>query len=122
MVNHVTNGYVIINGVTFSGGQGASGSTLNWISEGGHESDFNIVDDGDGKLDVGTDYFFTPAISFTEYTITSGGTEYGIFRTAPAIMFRCRLTGLGRQSSRAVAHRMCIKPKPLHTCALLSAA
>ena len=81
--NYQTEGYVVLTGVTFSGTEGAAGSSLTWtgvstFSDG--DSNYPIIDnDDDGRLDEGADDFGTFTINFTGYTITVGGVEYGVF-------------------------------------------
>ena len=74
-------GFVTLTGVTFSGTEGAPGSTLSWTGIGVEVGPGNVIADfdDDGLLDQGTDAFSNVTVPFTGYTITSGGTEYGVF-------------------------------------------
>ncbi|GGF54296.1 Hint domain-containing protein [Mameliella alba] len=85
-----TEGYVILSGVSFTGTEGAPGSTLNWTGLTG-QSDINLSitdQDDNGSVNVGMpsnsftpDYFgnFALGLIYSGYTISSGGTEYGVF-------------------------------------------
>jgi len=78
---YLTQGFVHLEGVTYTGTQGEAGSTLSWTGVFGNDPDFQIFDqDVDNKLDAYSDYYLTNAATFTGYTITSGGVEYGVFR------------------------------------------
>ena len=74
-------GFVTITGVTFTGTEGAPGSTLSWTAIDAEVGPGNVIADfdDDGLLDQGTDAFSNVTVLFTGYTITSGGTEYGVF-------------------------------------------
>ncbi|MBV6636943.1 MAG: Hint domain-containing protein, partial [Mameliella sp.] len=84
-ISYTTEGYVVLDGVTFAGGEGQPGSTLTWsgfVSEdAGVDSNNDITDiDEDGFLDAGVDQYVNGSILFSGYTITSGGVEYPVFK------------------------------------------
>ena len=82
--SYTTLGFWQLTGVSFTGTEGAPGSTLSWTGRARSNSDLDIIDqDDDGRLDAGLDEFdHTGSVGtelFTGYTYTSGGVEYGIF-------------------------------------------
>ncbi len=79
---YLTEGNVLLSGVTITGTEGADGSTLSWTGlHSADDSDAGIFDiDEDGRLDAGTDTFTSDPVPFTGYTYTgSDGVEYPIF-------------------------------------------
>jgi len=84
--NHDPQGYVLLEGVTFTGTAGDPGSTLSWTSistdPGSDTAPNDIVDvDEEGDLDAGVDYYNTPSTPFSGYTVTVSGVEYPIFES-----------------------------------------
>lgn len=78
-INHSAESNSLLTGVTFSGVEGAPGSTLSWTTVDGFDNTAaDIIDvDEDGRLDAGADTF--TGASFTGYTVTIGGVDYPIF-------------------------------------------
>ncbi|WP_127561003.1 Hint domain-containing protein [Nioella ostreopsis] len=81
MAAHTTLGWFQLGGVAVNGTLGGAGSSLTWTyALGWGNPDFDITDvDDSGTLNAGVDWWANNAITFTGYTITSGGTEYGVF-------------------------------------------
>lgn len=78
--NFSAEGNVLLSGVTFNGGEGAPGSSLNWTGLfGADDTPGTVIDqDDDGALDAGIDTF--TGGQFTGYTISGGdGVEYPVF-------------------------------------------
>ncbi|MBN8190318.1 MAG: hypothetical protein GYB50_25775 [Rhodobacteraceae bacterium] len=80
--NFMTEGNVLLTGVSFTGAEGAAGSTISWTGlSDPDDAVADIVDqDDDGRLDAGVDTFADPGVTFTGYTYTGiDGVEYPIF-------------------------------------------
>ena len=87
--SYTTLGFWQLTGVSFTGTEGAAGSTLSWTGRARSNSDLDIIDqDDDGRLDAGLDEFVHTGSAgtelFTGYTITSGGVQYGVFSNGSA--------------------------------------
>jgi hypothetical protein len=82
MTSHTTEGWLSLSGVTITGTEGAPGSTLSWTGFfTAQNTNFDITDsDSDGRLDQGSDYWYSADYFFSGYTYTSGGVEYPIFK------------------------------------------
>ncbi len=89
--------------VTFTGGSGNPGSTLNWNLINESNTDTQVSDNNDdGNLDEGSDTWVVtgdPNIyTFTGYTITSGGTEYGVFSNGTLYYVPINEDGVGQST------------------------
>ena len=80
---HTPEGYVLLNGVSFTGTPGGAGSTFSWTSistDLASDTPRPITDvDDDGLLDAGSDYYFIAGFPYTGYTITVSGVAYPVF-------------------------------------------
>lgn len=75
-------GVIQLNGVTYTGGEGAPGSTLSWTGVGTpFDGPITIIDEGDdGALDAGVDTADSGGpVFFSGYTITVGGTDFPVY-------------------------------------------
>ena len=84
MPSWTTEGYVKLSGVTVNGTLGTTGSSLNWTGltiEAASDNNLTITDaDLNGYLDLYVDYYTTTdTVTFSGYTITYLGVEYGVF-------------------------------------------
>ncbi|BBU55746.1 hypothetical protein KU6B_20110 [Mameliella alba] len=128
-----TEGYVILSGVSFTGTEGAPGSTLNWTGLTG-QSDINLSitdQDDNGSVNVGMpsnsftpDYFgnFALGLIYSGYTISSGGTEYGVFTDGTNYYVPSTKTARRRPQSPPPAVRTPSRTAPAPSCALHPAA